>query len=86
MEKVLYYVLFNNHDNGMRLYNSLKKRNIKSTIVPTPRVASKCCGISLLINKEDINKIKKCIEEESLEILKITEVKTNINPKRDKYC
>lgn len=86
METFQYYILFHNHDSGMRLYNSLKKRSIKSTIAPTPRVASKCCGISLLINKEDINKIKKCINEESLDILEIVEIKTNINSKRDKYC
>ena len=52
-----YYVLFKNHDNGMRLYNSLKSKNIKATIAPTPRVASKSCGISLLINKDDIETI-----------------------------
>lgn len=86
MEKVQYYILFHNHDSGMRLYNSLKNRNIKSTIAPTPRVASKCCGISLLINKEDIDEIEKCINEESLDIIQITEIKTNINSKRDKYC
>ena len=40
-----YYILFKNHDNGMRLYNSLKSKNIKATIAPTPRVASKSCGI-----------------------------------------
>ena len=51
-----YYILFKNHDNGMRLYNSLKSKNIKATIAPTPRVASKSCGISLLINKDDIEK------------------------------
>ena len=51
-----YYILFKNHDNGMRLYNSLKSKNIKCTIAPTPRVASKSCGISLLINKDDIEK------------------------------
>ena len=53
-----YYILFKNHDNGMRLYNSLKSKNIKCTIAPTPRVASKSCGISLLINKDDIEKKK----------------------------
>ena len=29
-----YYILFKNHDNGMRLYNSLKSKNIKCTIAP----------------------------------------------------
>ncbi|WP_455540178.1 DUF3343 domain-containing protein [Terrisporobacter sp.] len=86
MKKTQYYILFHNHDSGLRLYNSLKKRNIKSTIAPTPRSVSKCCGISLLINKEDIDNIKKCISEESLDIIKIVEIETNINSKRDKYC
>ena len=70
-----YYILFKNHDNGMRLYNSLKSKNIKCTIAPTPRVASKSCGISLLINKDDIEKI-----------IDIVEIDKNINQNRDKYC
>ncbi len=48
MQKIQHYVLFPNHDNGMRLYGILKEAGIKTTIAPTPRVASKC-GISLLV-------------------------------------
>ena len=62
-----YYILFKNHDNGMRLYNSLKSKNIKATIAPTPRVASKSCGISLLINKDDIEKIREIVASEASE-------------------
>ena len=43
MQKIQHYVLFPNHDNGMRLYGILKEAGIKTTIAPTPRVASKCC-------------------------------------------
>ncbi|MDY5211631.1 DUF3343 domain-containing protein [Intestinibacter sp.] len=81
-----YYVLFRNHDNGMRLYNSLKSKNIKSTIAPTPRVASKSCGISLLVNKEDIQKIRECVTNESIDIIDIVEIEKNIRPNRDRYC
>lgn len=81
-----YYVLFENHDNGMRLYNSLKSKNIKCTIAPTPRVASKSCGISLLINKEDIPKIRECVANEGIDIIDIVEIDRNIKPNRDKYC
>ena len=42
MQKIQHYVLFPNHDNGMRLYGILKEAGIKTTIAPTPRVASKC--------------------------------------------
>ncbi len=44
MQKIQHYVLFPNHDNGMRLYGILKEAGIKTTIAPTPRVASKCCA------------------------------------------
>ena len=97
-----YYVLFKNHDNGMRLYNSLKSKNIKATIAPTPRVASKSCGISLLIatprvaskscgislliNKDDIEKIRDIVASEDIDIIDIVEIDKNINQNRDKYC
>lgn len=81
-----YYVLFKNHNNGMRLYNSLKSKNIKSTIAPTPRVASKSCGIYLLINKEDIEKIRDIVANEDIDIIDIVEIERNVKPNRDKYC
>lgn len=64
-----YYILFKNHDNGMRLYNSLKSKNIKATIAPTPRVASKSCGISILINKDDLEKIREIAASEEIDII-----------------
>ena len=82
MQKIQHYVLFPNHDNGMRLYGILKEAGIKTTIAPTPRVASKCCGISLLVREEDLN----TIHENQIEILKIAAIERDINPKRDKYC
>ena len=39
MQKIQHYVLFPNHDNGMRLYGILKEAGIKAIIAPTPRVA-----------------------------------------------
>ena len=54
MQTIQHYVLFPNHDNGMRLYQELKKLGVRATIAPTPRAASKCCGISLLVKEEDI--------------------------------
>ena len=80
MQKIQHYVLFPNHDNGMRLYGILKEAGIKTTIAPTPRVASKCCGISLL------EASRKFIDENHIEILKIAAIERDINPRRDRYC
>lgn len=81
-----YYILFKNHDNGMRLYNSLKSKNIKATIAPTPRVASKAVEYLFLINKDDIEKIRDIVASEGIDIIDIVEIDKNINQNRDKYC
>lgn len=84
---MVYYILFNDVESGMKLYNLLKEAKISVTIAPSPREASKCCGISLLFkNKEDIPLIQKCIESNSIEINRIFETESKINPKRDKFC
>ena len=86
MENIQHYVLFPNHDNGMRLYNELKKLGVWAVIAPTPRSASKCCGISLMIKEEDIEAVQDCVSEHGIEILKIAAVEKDLNPHRDRYC
>ena len=83
---ISYYVLFPNHDNGMRLYREMKENGLKCTIAPTPREASKCCGISLLVKKEDLDQIRQIVNEKQIEILQIAEIKKDIDPNRDRYC
>lgn len=83
---ISYYVLFPNHDNGMRLYREMKENGLKCTIAPTPREASKCCGISLLVKKEDLDQIRQIVKEKQIEILQIAEIKKDIDPSRDRYC
>lgn len=83
---ISYYVLFPNHDNGMRLYREMKENGLKCTIAPTPREASKCCDISLLVKKEDLDQIRQIVKEKQIEILQIAEIKKDIDPNRDRYC
>lgn len=83
---ISYYVLFPNHDNGMRLYREMKENGLKCTIAPIPREASKCCGISLLVKKEDLDQIRQIVKKKQIEILQIAEIKKDIDPNRDRYC
>ena len=80
-----HYVLFPNHNNGLHLYRSLKNAQIKATIVPTPRRASSCCGISLLIPKEAIDVVNECIKKENIDIIDIVALPKISNPLRDKF-
>ncbi len=86
MQEIQHYVLFPNHDNAMRLHRELKNLGVRATIAPTPRAASKCCGVSLLIREEDKEAVEACIEEHGIEILKIAAIERDVNPMRDRYC
>lgn len=86
MAQVQPYVLFPNHDNAMRLYKELKTLGVRAVIAPTPRSASKCCGVSLMVEEEDLVQIQEIAKEKKIEILKIAEVEKNMNPHRDQYC
>lgn len=85
-KELQHYVLFPNHDNGMRLHRELKKLGVRAVIAPTPRVASTCCGISLLIREEDLAVTEQCIEDCGIEIIKIAAIEKDVNPNRDRYC
>jgi hypothetical protein len=69
-----WYILFPNHHEGLRLNKELKGLNLKCTIAPTPRAASTSCGISLMVYKEDLDLIRKVIEERGITIEKIVHV------------
>jgi len=87
MSKIEYYVIFPNVENGLKLNELLKSEKISVTIAPTPREATKCCGISLLIkNKDDLPKVHECINKNGIEIINIFEMVSNRDPKRDKFC
>lgn len=87
MSEMEYYVIFPNVENGLKLNELLKAEKIPVTIAPTPREATKCCGISLLIkNKEDIPAVKRCISDNNIDILDIFETVNRKDPMRNKFC
>ena len=86
MKEIQHYVLFPNHDNAMRLYKEVKALGVKAVIAPTPRAASKCCGVSLRVLEEDIERIRQCAADHNVEIQDIAAVEKDVNPNRDRYC
>ena len=69
-----WYILFPNHHQGLRLNRRLKELEIKNQIAPTPRAASSCCGMSLIVEEEDLEKIEQIIAETDVTIEKIVKL------------
>ena len=49
-------------------YRELRKLGVRAAIAPTPRALSKCCGVSLLVQEEDLETIKECIKTNEVDI------------------
>lgn len=56
------YILFPSHTDGLALEKILKSERIKYTIVPTPRELSKSCGITIMINPDDEEKVREILD------------------------
>lgn len=83
-----YYVLFENYDQGLKLHDLLDRAGVDNRIAPAPVSArgELCCGMSLLIQPEFIEKAKEVIFENRAEYYKIAPVENTLVSRRDRYC
>jgi hypothetical protein len=85
---VRYYILFANHEQGLALHDLLKASGIKNRIAPAPRSVreSHACGMSLLIEPDQLEAVRHCIDQNRAAYLDIVPVADQFQPHRDKYC
>ena len=84
-EYLHYYVLFKNHTDATAMYRSLKAKSVYAQISPTPRELSVCCGVSLLVQGEEVEKIKEIAAEEKLAYLEISGLNNTFDNTRHRY-
>ena len=87
-ERLNYYILFANYTQGMKLQELLRGDGVPSRIAPTPRSiqGELGCGMSILVQPEDIEAARQCIRKNDAEYYDIVSIPCRINPNRDKYC
>lgn len=87
-ERINYYILFANYTQGMMLQSLLRDAGIPSKIAPTPKSiqGELGCGMSILVQPEDIDDVRQCIRDHDAEYYDIVAIPCRINPNRDKYC
>lgn len=85
---IKYYILFNNYEEGLALYDIMKEEGVRAVIAPTPYSIQKelSCGMSLLIEAKDIDNAKVVLGQRKYVYHDIVPLEGQINPNRDKYC
>ena len=84
-EYLHYYVLFQNHTDATAMYRSLKSKEVYAQISPTPRELSVCCGVSLLVKGEDVERIREIAEAEQLAYISISGLNNEFDNTRHRY-
>lgn len=60
------YMTFKSVSYAMKVEAALKKHNIQFKMIPVPRSISSSCGLCIRFFKDDIEKLKLIIENNSL--------------------
>ena len=84
--ELAWYVLFENHTQGLLLDVLLREAGLHATIVPTPRALSKSCGVALALLANEVDDVRAVIEQKGATVLEIASLEQDINPRRDRYC
>ena len=87
-ERLNYYILFETYTQGMMLKDLLTKDNVLCRIAPAPRSiqGELGCGMSLLLQPEDIDAARACIDRNHAEYYDIVPLSCQINPRRNRFC
>ena len=83
---VCYYILFDNHEQAVRLNGELRSAGLRTTISPTPRSASVCCGVSLMISENEIENVRAYLACHSCVYKSVERIEQEFNAHRDVYC
>lgn len=85
MKKTYYYILFDSHEQAVKLHSKLSEEGIRLIVSPTPRVASTCCGVSLMVPESKYEQVVQYLDTHSCEYKEICKVEQEFNKNRDVY-
>lgn len=83
---ICHYLLFENHEQAVKLKKELTDAGCRVTIAPTPREVSLCCGVSLLIRDGDLAPVRAYLDTHDCVYKSLHTLEQEFNAHRDAYC
>ncbi len=83
-----YFILFDNYEQGLALHDLLDEAGVTNRIAPAPAAArgKLCCGMSLLIEADMIERAREVIQRENAVHHSIVSLEDQLQSRRDRYC
>lgn len=88
MNSFYYYITFNTYEDSMAMHDDLDKSSIGNKISPAPLdlVSGVCCGVSLMIEPSEKDKVENYLNSTKLKYLRFVKADRTFKPNRDRYC
>ena len=85
---IRYYILFDNYEQGLALHDLLDQADVMNRIAPAPASVrgDLCCGMSLLVEADLIDRAREVIAEHKAVHHSIVSLDNQLKPRRDRYC
>ena len=80
------YMLFEDHTDAMAMYEAARGAGLRPRVSTTPRQAKACCGVALLVSRDEAQSMLDLAHVRSLAFEDMIALDRQIDPKRDKYC
>ena len=82
-----YYVLVDTFTQAMAIQEALREGQVPSRVAPVPYAIQHIagCGVSVLLEPEDVEAAKAVIASQGLPYHSIQSIECQINPRRDKF-
>lgn len=80
------YMLFEDHTDAMAMYEVARAAGFRPRISTTPRQAQACCGVALLVSREEAPAVLSLAYEQGMAFENMIALDRQIDPKRDRYC
>ena len=80
-----YYILFESHEQAVRLHGEFRQAGIQTAISPTPRAVTVCCGVSLLVRETEIDRVRDYLATHTCTYKSVERLEQEFNPHRDRY-
>ena len=80
------YLLFEDHTDAMAMYECARSAGYRPRISTTPRQAHACCGVALLVSREEAAAVLQLAFGQDMAFEDMIALDRQIDPKRDRYC
>lgn len=84
--KSYWYILFDNHEQAVKLHRELRGAGFAVTIAPTPRALSVCCGVAVMVDGRDGESVQNYLLSHDCCYRSFEKLEQEFNPRNDHYA